>query len=211
MGEGVALRRPSPFSRRFGDFLPSPTKKSHRRLRLFPKHRTSPCRPSPEARSSPFRRTFFGSRAAILHSAFPRSRTRDAPSAEHFRLPALLCDFLLRRNSPPPARRASALPLRSPPRLPASATSTPCAAEFPPLSLPPNGSATYAPNLPCPIPGENLCNSPPAARPATPAALPSTLQHCPQCPRLSDARSAERLRTRDAPGAAILLSALPRA
>ena len=36
---------------------------------------------------------------------------RDAPSAERFRLSALLCDFRLRRNSPPPARRASALPL----------------------------------------------------------------------------------------------------
>lgn len=78
MREGVALRRPSPFSRRFGDFLPSPTKKSHRRLRLFPKHRTSPCRPSPEARPSPFRRTFFWSRVALLFPP-PRSRTATPP------------------------------------------------------------------------------------------------------------------------------------
>ena len=160
-----------PFLPTIRRFPALPHKKSYRRLRLFPKRRTSPCRPSPEARPSPFRRTFFGARAAILHSAFPRSRTTTPPllnisGSLLFSVTSDSAEILQL-----PARRASALPLRSPPRLPASATSTPCAAEFPPLSLPPNGSATYAPNLPCPVPGENLCNSPPAARPSTPSPI----------------------------------------
>lgn len=87
-----------------------------------------------------------------------------------------------------PARRASALPLRSPPRLPASATSTPCAAEFPPLSL-------RRPALQPPL---RICRAPPQATFSS-AHRP---QHGLQRPPPSDARSAERLRPRDAPGAA---------
>lgn len=167
-----------------------------RRIRLFPKRRTSPCRPSPKARPSPFRRTFFGSRAAILHSPPP---DRDAPSAERFQLPALLCDCRLRRNS-----------LTSRPQsfgtFPVKPSATPRLRDFDALRRrissalpPPTGFATSAPNLPCPAPGDVLLNFPPAARPATPAALPSTLRHGLQRPPPSDARSAERLRTRDAP------------
>lgn len=195
MGEGVALRRPSPSSRRFGDFLPSPPKKKP--PPPPPLSQTSHVSVPPIARGPPFSIPPHFLRVEGRDPSFRLSPEpdHDAPSAEHFRLPALLCDFRLRRNSPTSRPQSFGTS-------PAKPSATPRLRNFDALRRrissalpPPTCPATYAPNLPCPVPGEKLRTSPPAA-------LPSTLRHGLQRPRLSDARSAERLQTRDAPGPA---------
>lgn len=168
MREGVALRRPSPFSRRFGVFLPSP--KSPAASASFPNvaRLRAAHRPKPALRHSAARSSGRGPRSFIPPP------DRDAPSAERFQLPALLCDCRLRRNSSTSRPQSFGTSPRSPPRLLASATSTPCAAEFPPLSL-------RRPALQPPL---RICRAPPQAT------FSSTFrpQHGPRRPQRSPQR-----------------------
>ncbi len=165
---------------------PPPPKKSHRRPP--PLSQTSHVSVPPIARGPLFSIPPHVLRAEGRDPSFRLSPEpdRDAPSAERFRLPALLCDFRLRRNSPPPARRASALPREAlrdspPPRLRRPAPQNSLRSPFRRTALQPT---------------LRICRAPSQAK----TSATHRPQHGLQRPPPSDARSAERLRTRDAPG-----------
>ena len=192
-----------------------PPQKSHRRPP--PLSQTSHVSVPPIARGPPFSIPPHFLRVEGRDPSFRLSPEpdHDAPSAEHFRLPALLCDFRLRRNSPTSRPQSFGTS-------PAKPSATPRLRNFDALRRrissalpPPTCPATYAPNLPCPVPGENLCNSPPAARPSTPFAI--------RCPIRREAADPRRPRPaakipgprneispdtrKNPPGAALLCSA----